>query len=172
MRIRSVTRHGEESTELQMTPMIDVVFLLLIFFVTTFKIVSPEGAFNIRMPRAAFKEGPVRPEALPPVKITLRADQGGRLTGILFGKGPARDFLDLRKKIRATVDDAGGPGSPGAKTIEVELACDYQLRYEYVMDAITAVSGFIDPSTGVPIPLVEKVRFSPPQIPGVASGGE
>ncbi len=33
-----------------MTPMIDVVFQLLIFFMLTLKIIAPEGDFNINMP--------------------------------------------------------------------------------------------------------------------------
>ena len=39
-----------EKIEPQMAPMIDVVFLLLIFFMLTLKIISPEGDFNINMP--------------------------------------------------------------------------------------------------------------------------
>ncbi len=35
-----------------MTPMIDIVFLLLVFFLFSFKIVVQEGDFNIRMPVA------------------------------------------------------------------------------------------------------------------------
>ncbi|MDB4394215.1 biopolymer transporter ExbD, partial [Rhodopirellula sp.] len=41
-------RNGEEAQKsgLNMTSMIDVVFLLLIFFVMTFKIVELEGDFS------------------------------------------------------------------------------------------------------------------------------
>ncbi len=49
-------RHGYtalDKVEMQMTPMIDIVFQLNIFFLFTFKIVLPEGDFNIRMPSAA-----------------------------------------------------------------------------------------------------------------------
>ena len=42
-----------EKIEPQMAPMIDVVFLLLIFFMCTLKIISPEGDFNINMPAVA-----------------------------------------------------------------------------------------------------------------------
>ena len=35
-----------------MTSMIDIVFLLLVFFVMTFKIVELEGDFSVRMPLA------------------------------------------------------------------------------------------------------------------------
>ena len=39
-----------EKIELQMTPMIDIVFQLLVFFIMTFNVVAQEGDFNIRMP--------------------------------------------------------------------------------------------------------------------------
>ena len=42
----------QEKHELNMTSMIDIVFLLLIFFVMTFKIVELEGDFSVRMPLA------------------------------------------------------------------------------------------------------------------------
>ena len=57
MQIRNANKAGEK-IELQMTPMIDIVFQLLVFFIMTFKIVSMEGDFNIRMP-AASPYGPV-----------------------------------------------------------------------------------------------------------------
>ncbi len=51
MKIRNT--HRPEKIELQMTPMIDIVFQLLIFFIMTFKIVEVEGDFNIKMPASA-----------------------------------------------------------------------------------------------------------------------
>ncbi len=44
MKIRT---KGSDRAELQLTSMIDVVFLLLIFFVMTFKIAAQEGDFSI-----------------------------------------------------------------------------------------------------------------------------
>jgi biopolymer transport protein ExbD len=41
---------SNEKVEMQLTSMIDIIFLLLIFFVMTFKIAAQEGDFNIRMP--------------------------------------------------------------------------------------------------------------------------
>ena len=59
MRFRRAGKIGQEKITLQMAPMIDVVFQLLVFFIMTFKIVTLEGDFNIRMPLAALSEGPV-----------------------------------------------------------------------------------------------------------------
>ena len=40
------------AAKLDMTPMIDVVFQLMIFFMLTLKIVTEEGNFDINMPLA------------------------------------------------------------------------------------------------------------------------
>ncbi len=52
MRIRKTGSGLGDKIELQMTPMIDVVFQLLIFFMFTFKIATQEGDFNVKMPIA------------------------------------------------------------------------------------------------------------------------
>ena len=48
MHARNTGRRHVGKARLLMTPMIDVVFLLLIFFIMTFKIVAPEGDFQGR----------------------------------------------------------------------------------------------------------------------------
>ena len=68
---------GRDRIQLQMTPMIDIVFLLLIFFVMTFKIVAQEGDFNIKMPLAAPNASTIDDSLLPPLKLRLVADQDG-----------------------------------------------------------------------------------------------
>src|SRR2546422_8483212 len=44
---RSTT--GESKVEIQMTPMLDMIFQLLIFFILTFKPVIDEGQFGVNM---------------------------------------------------------------------------------------------------------------------------
>jgi len=163
MRVRNVQSRGQE-IELQMTPMIDIVFQLLIFFIMTFKIASPEGDFNIKMPLAAPSQGIPEPDQLPPIKVRLTARSSGALNQIKFGnRGLGRDFGRLR---RAVIDMLGDePGPSVLENTEVELDCDYQLRYEYVIEAITAVSGYVD-EEGRIIKLVEKIKFAPPRRPG------
>ena len=53
MKVRHSSSTGKDKIELQMTPMIDIVFQLLVFFIMTFKIVAQEGDFNIKMPVSA-----------------------------------------------------------------------------------------------------------------------
>ncbi len=164
MKIRNVLRHGEEKVELQMTPMIDIVFQLLAFFIMTFKIVSPEGDFNIKMPLAAPSDAAPADIALPPIRVTLRATEDGRLAGVQLGERAMvsrQPFEELHLQIREIVGDDRGPGSVAEDT-EVELDCDYQLKFEYVIAAVTAVSGYVADDGRSIVRLVEKINFAPP----------
>ena len=165
MRIRKTTGHGdEEKIELQMTPMIDIVFQLLIFFVMTFKIAAPEGDFNIKMPAAA-KEGEPDPLKPLPLKVTMKANAQGELTSLKVGEQEfAEDpFGRLRQRVIEYVGTATGPGSP-AEEGEVELDCDYQLKYQYVVKAMDAVSGKIT-DDGTVARLMQKIKFTPVKKP-------
>jgi biopolymer transport protein ExbD len=160
MKVRNT--HKAEKIELQMTPMIDIVFQLLVFFIMTFKIVVPEGDFNIRMPVSAPAAGPPDPNQVPPIKIILKADGGGDLAGIQMNEKRLDNFDQLRANLMSFVGTERGQGSI-AETAEVELNCDYGLRYEYTMKAITAISGYKDGDSVVKI--IEKIKFSPPKKP-------
>jgi biopolymer transport protein ExbD len=156
-------RHSDhrEQLKLHMTPMIDIVFQLMVFFVFTFKIVAPEGDFNVRMPAQA---GVVSaPSETPLLKVRLRAGADRNLASVELGDVPitgADPFGQLQARIRGMVDDSAGPGSVEQ---EVEIESDFDLRYKYVMDAMTAITGYIDPATGEQHKLIEKVRFAPLQ---------
>ncbi len=161
MRIRR-SNSASGKIDMQMTPMIDIVFQLQIFFLFSFKIVLPEGDFNIRMPSAAAARTMEISESIP-TPLVMKADADGRLAdmrlgGRSFGNGPDA-FLKLHSQIRGMVDDAGGPGT--ADDLEVELDCDYNLNYEHVMRAITAITGYIE--NGQPHKVIERVNFTPPK---------
>jgi len=162
MKVRHAQRGGDK-IELQMTPMIDIVFQLLVFFIMTFKIVVPEGDFNIRMPIAAPSEGEPDEDLIPPIKIRLGATGTGHLSGIQMNeKSLGRNFKALNMEIRQIVGDSTGPNISDA--VEIEIDADYALRFEYVMDTITAVSGYVGPQGNI-IKIAEKIKFAPPREP-------
>ena len=154
-------RNREEGlkNELNMTSMIDIVFLLLIFFVMTFKIVEMEGDFSIRMPLASENAGQVDPTDLP-LKLQLRADDAGTLTGMSLNEiDLGVDFDQLRANVVSLVGTtAPVPGEDGP---EIEIDTDYNLRYGFVIQAITAVSGYKDGDQVVK--LIEKIKFAKPR---------
>lgn len=155
-------RHHDhtEKVQLAMTPMIDIVFLLNVFFLFTFKIVLPEGDFNVQMPSAAAARA-AQPSEIPPLRLVLRAAPTGeladlQLSGRSFGNsGDA--FAKLQNYIRTQVVGEGG----AADEQEVEIDADYNLNYDYVVRAITAVTGYIE--NGQPHKLIERIKFTPPK---------
>lgn len=159
MRIRHHEHTGK--VELAMTPMIDIVFLLNIFFLLTFKIVLPEGDFNVQMPSAAAARA-ATPSEIPPLRLILRSAPTGeladlQLAGRSFGNG--RDaFAQLQNYIRTQVVAEGGTAD---EQQEVEIDADYNLNYDYVVRAITAVTGYVE--NGQPHKLIERIKFTPPK---------
>ena len=169
MKVRNVRRHGDEEIELQMTPMIDIVFQLLVFFIMTFKVVSAEGDFNIKMPKAAPSEGePTDDEPMIAI-VEMRADSNGKLTGVKWGgekmgtgEFKGNPFGHLRHMAQEFVHDDRGPEFTAklAESVEVELDCDPQLKYRHVINAITHVSGYVEQKQI--IRLIKKIKFKPP----------
>ena len=155
---------SEVKVELQMTPMIDIVFQLLVFFILTFKVVAVEGDFNIKMPRitsggstAELPQMPLRFRLLTP------SDPNAPFCGIRYGDQALATFEDMRNIV---VQELKRRGPEAAKDLEVELDPDYDLPYRFIIDAITAVSGYIDPGTGQVVTLVQNIKFAPTRKPG------
>jgi biopolymer transport protein ExbD len=141
-----------------MTPMIDVVFQLLTFFMLTLKSVIPEGDFDIRMPLGAAAAAAPNDQLVPPISVKMTAAADGRLAGMTMNGSPVRDFDDLRNKVVGIVGTDTGPNSLAENT-EVELDCDYGLSYENVVQAITSVSGMV--RDGQIVELIKKIKFTP-----------
>ncbi|MEX2176671.1 MAG: biopolymer transporter ExbD [Pirellulaceae bacterium] len=149
---------------IDMTPMIDVVFQLLAFFCMTLKIAAAEGDFNIKMPLAAPRAGNPDIDQFPPLKLRMQADAQGNLTNLMLAErsfnGPDSErWTQLHNYVASVV----GEGSAAASA-EVEIDCDFGLKYENVVKAITAVSGRVG-ADGQVIKLVEKIKFAPPRPP-------
>ena len=160
MKFRKSTNRDEDKVELHMTPMIDIVFQLLTFFIMTFQIVDQEGDLEFSMASPGIEQRDEPPTSLPQ-RITLKADSNGDLASISVDGKPVSDFSALHQLIFRAVNDAGGPGAPGAKSLEAEVECDYHLRYSNTMKAITAISG--EKKGEKVIKLIENLRFIQPK---------
>jgi biopolymer transport protein ExbD len=159
---------AERRTELpmpkpDMTPMIDCVFQLMIFFMLTLKIVSSEGNFDINMPigQAAGNPDPLAQD----LKVRLKADANGNLVNIQFGNrslgNDDRAFAQLNEEVLRSI--GGQPGGPAAKDAEVELDADYNLHYSYIVKAISACTGRFNKQTKQVVRYIEKIKFAPPK---------
>lgn len=144
-----------------MTPMIDVVFQLLAFFVMTFKLATVEGDFNIKMPISAPSAG-VSENPFPPIRLIMKANAAGQLVSMNMGdRVLGTNFNQLHNEILSLVGNSTGPGSM-ASQMEVELDCDPALHYTNVIKAMTAVSGHMN-KEGQITRLIEKVKFASPK---------
>ena len=162
-----IKKTGEEAkVPIDMTPMIDIVFQLLVFFIMTLNIASAEGDFNVKMPLSAPRAGAPDDTQIPPMKIRLIASNSGELTDIVlndksFGRPANLKDKGPWKNLHNYVASLVGDGNL-RESAEVELDCDYNLHYAYVIEAITAVSGSLDANKNI-VKLVEKIKFSPPR---------
>ena len=157
MSLRDV-KVASEVPKLSMTPMIDIVFNLLAFFIITFRIPAVEGDFNIKMPVNAPPSSETMDETVP-LEITLRGNEAGDLTGIMFGSIPlGTDMHRLRSEVFDYLSAGGGDPS---KT-EAEFTADGDLHYGHLIDAITAVSGYVNGENQI-VKLVENIKFTPPK---------
>lgn len=167
MKIRRKNSAGDK-VELQMTPMIDIVFQLLVFFIMTFNIVAQEGDFNIRMPILGAPQDQLLEIEKRTLKVRMTANANGDLQQLKLGDavlfkspGTVREaFGSLHNKILGMVDDAGGPDAAG-NLLEVEFDCDYDLKYNNVIEAITAVTGTKARGSDKIQRLIENIKFAP-----------
>lgn len=150
---------GDDKVDLPMTPMIDIVFLLLIFFVMTFRIGAQEGDFNVKMPLQG--DGAQVDTTLLPLKLRLISDGNGNLREIVLNDSQSfgRDFNSLRGTVIALVGDEAGP--TGDEGPEVEIDVDYDLRYTHLIEGITSVTGYRRGNDI--IHLIDRIKFAPPR---------
>ena len=155
MRIRHVQRR-ERPDRLQMSAMIDIVFLLLVFFVMTFTITAVEGDFNIEAAPVAKARGIDPPPQLP-MNLRLTSRDDGSLAAIRLNDRFFQDFEQLHRFVLAMAAERAQFDTP-LDDFVMDLDCDEQLDYKHVIDAITAVSGDLR-SDGKRVDLLTQIRF-------------
>ena len=87
--------HQETGPELNLTPMIDIVFLLIIFFMVGTKFAELERTVDLDVPRVS-ELGQL---SAPPTKLVVNVDRSGE---IYLGDQPV-SLGDLPSRIRAAV---------------------------------------------------------------------
>ncbi len=177
MKVRHQRKEAEK-TELQMTPMIDIVFQLLVFFIMLFQIIKPEGDFHVKLPVKGAPAGPRNPDVPLPMTVVLTADENGKLQNISltseqgFSAGSGRrvgntafstDFKKMQEQLIALkgIYDAHDRDI-WPEHAKVTLECSKNLHYRYVMEAMDNVSHYsVKGADGKPVikKLVEKIRF-------------
>jgi biopolymer transport protein ExbD len=162
MRIRGSDKPNEGVT-LQMTSMIDIVFLLLAYFIMTFKVTSMEGDFAVNMPLASEGASQMTETLDKTIIVHLPRSVDGSVGPIDVEFGSDRKtFSDelryqrLRDYVKSLVLQAGDPTA--SSQYEVEFDIDRDLAYDFTIRGVEAVSGEPQPG-GQILPLIEKIRF-------------
>ncbi len=151
-------------SKVDMTPMIDIVFQLLVFFIMTFKIVTMEGDFKVKMPIATTQDNKMD-EVFPTVlHVKIAAGDTGGVAQVEVdtdGDNLQTFTNDWPGNLTAYVENvvAAVEGDPStAQDTEVEFDIDFSLRYLHTVKAIESVSGIIQPDRSIK-KLIEKIKF-------------
>ncbi len=89
----------QDELQLNLTSMIDVVFLLLIFFMVASKFVEAERSIDVKLPRVDASSQPAQREA--PLRVALDAEGRMKLDGV------AVDLASLKQGLGVQVQQTG-----------------------------------------------------------------
>ena len=122
-------REEAGETEINLTPLIDVVFLLLIFFMVTTTF-SRQAEIEIQLPEAGSAERRERPESL-----SIEIDADGEFAVRSPGEKTARVLINRRGE---TLRRALRLAAAGRKEITVVISADRRTPHEAVIRALDA----------------------------------
>ncbi len=155
------TGSGPSPVQLPLVSLLNVMFVLAIFFVLNLEVLAPPKNFNVNMPLRA----PAADNAgsLSEIKVKLEADADGNLAQLVLGdKRLGRDDRAFERLNAEILKRIPRPGAALPDSIEVEIDADYDLRYEHVLRAVSTCTGRQD-AQGNAIRYVEKIKFAPPR---------
>ena len=136
---RERNRCAPGKVEQNMTPMIDVVFQLLAFFVMTFKLAAHETDFNVKMPLG----GPSALAVELPVRVYLTAGARGELVDIRLGdRSLGVDWSRLQREMLDLLGDTPSEQAAARQSIQIVIECDTGLEYSHTVRAIETVSAY------------------------------
>ena len=118
-----------------MSAMIDIVFLLLVFFVMTFKITAGEGDFFVHAHR---QDGQAKINMDLPLRLQIAADADGEIKRIQLNNLIVADLDALQNELRH-IGHQDARIANNSESQLVILKCDSHLRYECTIDVLTAV---------------------------------
>jgi len=131
--------------EIPVTPMLDMAFQLLTFFILTYKPAPSEGQFSMNLlpaqaATAMSKEAPKEEQTdsvateLTTLKTVLKAGPGGQLGQIILGENPVADLKALKTELESLVND------PSLSFQQALIKVDPQLKYSELIKVIDVYS--------------------------------
>ena len=116
--------------EMQMEPMVDVVFQLLVFFIFAFQVRVMEQHYWVRL-AAAEKSAKAAPEK--PLKVELQARPDGQLAELVL----AGQRLDTLSQLESALRQRPRPGKSAESTVFVKPVA--LLKYKHVVEAAMVI---------------------------------
>ncbi len=110
----------------QLAPMLDIVFLLLIFFVVTQKIILTEQDLNVKVPTAPSSEDEVT-RAIDEIIINVREEDGKLIVTV---DGTTFTLDQLRQRLRKIVSNN--------EDVPVRIRGDAKTSWQGIADVIAA----------------------------------
>lgn len=132
--------------------MIDVVFLLLVFFVMTFRITPQEGEFAMAGSQVVGNERSAVLADLP-LTLRLRAKPNGELLAIGLNGREVAGFAELQLRLIGLREERPLEG------IAMTIDCDSNLKYQHVIEALDYVTAYQD-ANGQKQQLVTTTKFA------------
>jgi len=117
-----------------LAPMVDVVMVILIFFMLGTSFALSEGALQLQLPSEVGPGGGATVAVVPLVRLTLQEAEGGRgvrvtVAGRILGEGGVHELLAfLRERRQAGADPRG----------RIVLTAEPGVRYRFVIAAFDA----------------------------------
>ncbi len=126
MRLRR--RHHEEDLEFQIAPMIDVLLVILVFFITITSASTLQGDRNIQLPVSANAMKPSK--TVNEVLLNVHWESGEGRVGV-----DSEQFLDLAKLTEHLTSRVGG-----RKTYRMIIRADRLTPARYIQKVMTAAA--------------------------------
>ncbi|MDA1050255.1 MAG: biopolymer transporter ExbD [Planctomycetota bacterium] len=154
MVLRFVKESPRQETEhrLQMSSMIDIVFLLLVFFVMTFRITSQEGDFVMDGTEVTVPAENVISTNLP-LRLQLNATPEGGVLAMSLNGERVEDLDELQTRL------IGLDRDEALRDVVMTLDCDANLQYENLIAVLDHVTAYRD-AIGQLKPLVTSTRLA------------
>jgi biopolymer transport protein ExbD len=158
MRFRQRVEH--ERIPLSLMPTLGVAMLLWIVCLLSLRGAGSATDLRLQPPQLATAAERTEGGRSLPIHVRLRAGGDGRLAGIVLGQQSLASLAELQQHLRQVVADHRG--ADAATAYEVELAFDDQLKYQYLMDAMTAISGYSSSDGRRTVKLIDNIKFAAP----------
>jgi biopolymer transport protein ExbD len=140
-------KKSHEEIQIPITPMLDMAFQLLTFFVLTYKQMPTEGQFVMNLmpaapatdlraksPTEAEATNPDIPATLKTLPTLLRAGDGGALGRVTLGEIDVQGMDALKRELKTILED---PTLPFDQAL---IKVDPDLRYSELMQVIDVFS--------------------------------